>query len=325
MKKALNLIIMYFVTLIVGILLGTGLYSFYINGLNFIAGTELKLFTQKDLLDAFFFTTFCLLVIICPLVSYYKIRHPGGVPQVIAFIFLSLITWCIAIPTVFNLNLKYISSNDFLGEKESLSKGYFRQVDDKVYYFTKDFTKNSQGVPESTAVIIDTAEDGIVTVQDIIDMPSLGVNKSAAPYREILVKKTFETNQLPITIDFKELFFKSNYHIQCGLKTLIGYLSLALVICSLFALTNMFKWKLLNTLLILGATVCILIFNTNPGLLPFGIIEQKFYNSGFIQFLSQFGTEPLMIFTNYIVAVVFIVTGIVVSIVRNHKNKKRNR
>lgn len=325
MKKALNLIIMYLVTLLSGVIVGTVLYSFYLNGLSFIAGTEIQFFTKKELFNAFFYTAFCLLVFICPLISYYRIRHPGGIPQFIAFVILSLLTWIVLIPSVFNLNKKYIEKNDVIIDYVPLSKGYFRKVDDKVFYFTKDFTDNGTGALESTCVEIDTTEDGVVKVVDVVDSPALEVNESARPYREILVKNTFKKNDCPVSINFKELFFDCNFHIQCGLWTFIGYLSFGLVLCSVFALTNVFKWKMLNTLLVTCCTFLIITLNSNIGLLPFGTLETKFADSGFITFFSKFGTHPLMVFTNFLFAILFIVTGVIVACVRKHKNKKRNR
>ena len=325
MKKALNLILIYFISLISALVVGTVLYSFYINVLHFIAGTEIQFFTKKEMLDAFFYTSFVVLIFICPLISYYKIRHPGGVPQLIAFILLGALTWAVAIPSVFTLSRKYIENTVYESKNISLSKGYFRQVDDKVYYFTKEFADKGNNTYKTTCVEIDTAEDGSIKIVDVIDSPSLPVNKAAKPYKEILVKNTFQQNQFPLSIDFKELFFDCNFHIQCGLMTFIGYLSLALVLCSVFGLTHVFKWKLLNTLLITCTTFLILLFNSNQGLLPFGAIETRFADSGFIRFFSKFSTHPLMVFTNFLTAIIFIVTGVVIFIVRSHKNKKRNR
>lgn len=325
MKKAFNLILVYFISLISALALGTVLYSFYINVLHFIAGTEIKFFTKKELLDSFFYTAFIVLLFICPLISYYKIRHPGGVPQLVAFILLSVFTWVIAIPSVFNLSRKYVENTEYVENHVALSKGYFRQIDDKVYYFTKEFADKGNNVYKSTCVEIDTTEDGTVQIVSVVDSPSLPVNKAAKPYKEILVKNTFQENNFPISIDFKELFFDCNFHIQCGLMTFIGYLSLAFVMCSVFALTHVFKWKLLNTLLITCSTFLILLFNSSHGLLNLGVIENKFADSGFINFFAQFSTHPLMVFINFVTAMGFIITGVVVFIVRSHKNKKRNR
>ena len=49
MKKALKLFVIYLIVLITGTVLGTILYSFYLNLLGFIAGREIKFFTDQEL------------------------------------------------------------------------------------------------------------------------------------------------------------------------------------------------------------------------------------------------------------------------------------
>ena len=136
MKKALNLVLAYFITLISGVVIGSVLYSFYISVLKYVAGTEVAFFAKNDMLYALFYILLCILIIICPMISYYRIRHPGGVPQIIAFVILVCLTWGILIPTVYNVSSKYQSEYYVADENVPLSKGYFRRVDDKVYYFT---------------------------------------------------------------------------------------------------------------------------------------------------------------------------------------------
>ena len=78
MKKALKLFVIYLIVLITGTVLGTVLYSFYLNLLGFIAGREIKFFTDQELFKSAFYVMFCMLLLVLPLISYYRIRHPGG-------------------------------------------------------------------------------------------------------------------------------------------------------------------------------------------------------------------------------------------------------
>ena len=50
MKKALNLLIAYLITLVTGTLVGSVLYSFYISVLKYVAGTEVAFFAKNDML-----------------------------------------------------------------------------------------------------------------------------------------------------------------------------------------------------------------------------------------------------------------------------------
>ena len=324
MKKALNLIIIYFITLISGVLLGSVLYSFYINVLNFVAGTEIKFFTKNDMLYAIFYISFCVLFIVCPLISYYKIRHPGGVPQLITFIILSALTWVIFIPGLFKINDNYIENHYVAAEKEPLSKNYFRQIDDKVYYFTKDFEKNNQGQIQTTAVVIDTdAEYKNLKIKKIIDSPDKDYHVAAEPYREILLKNTLHNDDFPVSVNFKYLITTIKNNIADGLLPFIGYLSLGLVMASIFALTNCFDWKLLNTLLISITSVFILVLNSCPQFFRLDLLADKLAGSGFLRTFEHFGSEPLVVFINFVLSLIFITVGVVMFIVKRHKNRNR--
>ena len=47
MKKALNLLIAYLITIVAGTLVGSVLYSFYISVLKYVAGTEHVIFSKE--------------------------------------------------------------------------------------------------------------------------------------------------------------------------------------------------------------------------------------------------------------------------------------
>lgn len=325
MKKALNLILIYIITIIIGSAIGTVLYSFYLNVLDFIAGTEIQFFTKKDLISSFFYTAICLLFFICPIISYYRIRHPGGMPQIITFVFLALLTWAVAIPGLFHLSKKYIQQDSFVTKNECLSKGYFREVDDKVYYFVKDAELNQNGKLETTAVIINTNPNGNVSIEKVVDSPDSDLRKAAEPYKEILLKNTFQKNELPFSLKLNTLIENCNSKVNGTIFTIIGYLSLGLIMASVFALTNVFKWKLLNTLFISIVSISTIIINANPGLIPFYFIEEKLAGSGFMQFLSNFGSNPLLVFSNFLFALIFISIGVIQFIIRKHKSKRSRR
>ena len=103
MKKALKLALIYFIILIIGTILGTILYSFYLNLLGYIAGKEISFLTNSELLNSFFYVLFCMLLFIIPVIAYYRIRHPGGILQFVVYVVLCLLTWIILIPCTFKL------------------------------------------------------------------------------------------------------------------------------------------------------------------------------------------------------------------------------
>ena len=238
--------------------------------------------------------------------------------QIIAFILLSFLTWVVLVPCVSSLSRKY-SENAIVSEPAVLSKKYFRQAGDKVYYFTKDFEKNINGEKQAPAIVIDTSDDGVVSIENVIDSPDSELNKYSEPYKEILVKNTFQGNDFPLAVNFRNIIAMCESNIKGGFLSFLGYLSFGLALSSVFALTCAFHWNLLNTMLITFLSFLVLILNSHPELLSFVAFKKKVGNNGFSRFLSQFGSEPIMVFVNFLLSFVFILTGVIIFIVRKHK------
>ena len=85
MKKALKLIFMYIILIAAGLLIGTLFYSLFLDVLNFAAGRKMIILNLVELKKAFFVVASFMMILICPLLIYTRIRHKGGVLQLIAF------------------------------------------------------------------------------------------------------------------------------------------------------------------------------------------------------------------------------------------------
>ena len=103
MKKALKLAVIYLIILIFGTVLGTLLYSLYLNLLGFVSGREISFFSDEELFKSVFIVMPCMLIFIIPVISYYRIRHPGGILQLIVYMVLCLLTWALLMPLTFKL------------------------------------------------------------------------------------------------------------------------------------------------------------------------------------------------------------------------------
>mgnify|MGYP003571300649 CR=1 FL=1 len=324
MKKALNLIIIYFVFLILGIAFGTLLHTMYSNILNYVAGRDLQLFSVESLIESFVHISFCMLFLICPAVSFYRIRHPAGVSQGIAFIIMSFLTWAILIPANHNF-CNYLTDNFLTSapQKTYLSKDYFRHVDNEVYYFTDDFTYSEKGGMEADAVVISISrERSYVDYRPVRDTPSLKVNSAAAPFREVLVSQSFLNDTKSLFVNFEELVKKARRTIDAGFIRYIFYLSFGLALCSIYALTDLFDWKLLNSVLLFFLSAFVL--GCNSGLLSpwLSSIEAGIDSNVVYSFLAHWTEEPLVFVGNCLLALLLLVLWIVTSIVKNHKRKK---
>ena len=322
MKKALKLALVYLINLIAGTVIGTVLYSLYLNLLGFVAGREINLFNDAEILQALFYVMCCMMIFILPLISYYRIRHPGGVLQFVVYLVLCVLTWALLMPCSFKLRDFCFRKFSHTVKTESLSPNYFRQVDDDVYFFTRDFNVQIEGrAPEAPVIIIDTKENGIVEYKTMGDYPNQDINKKALPFREIQLKKIFGEQESPIPINFKLIISMIEGGYSWSLTHLLTLLSFALLICSVYGITNLFDWRLLNAIILLVITAVIIIFNSIYFTPMFEAIKNRMNNLGMFNALRGITTEPLLFITNIFFALVFITTGIIKFAVRKHAQK----
>lgn len=322
MKKAIKLIIIYFTFLLLGIFLGTILYSLYLNTLSFVSGNEVKLFSISVFLKSAIHVSYCLVFLICPLICYYRIRHPAGIAQTIAYVILCFVTWFGLFPGVYYSNKLYVKHSKAKSEMIHLSEGYFRPGEEKIYFFTKDFDEN-KFIATSTGIIIDTSEEGIVTVEDVQDDFRLELNKSASPYKEIQLKKIFEKKGKAIPVNFETLISVAKRSFERGFFSYLNFLSLALVICAIYMLSSFFEWKLLNTTFIFFVTAAILSINSVYYSPAFINIKHKIGDNKFFEMLSGPIDDPVIFVFNNLITLIFVTIFVVRIIVKKHKNKNR--
>lgn len=322
MKKALKLAVIYLIILIFGTVLGTLLYSLYLNLLGFVSGREISFFSDEELFKSVFIVMPCMLIFIIPVISYYRIRHPGGILQLIVYMVLCLLTWALLMPLTFKLkdfcNRKFVTQT----ERQSLSPNYFRKVDDVVYFFTREFQNNTTGrVAEAPAIVIDTSEFGDVHFRTIGDYPNLDLNRKAAPYREIQLKNIFGNGEKSIPVDFKILlsFISGSY--SGGLSHFLTLLSFALLICAVYSMTNFFDWRLLNAIIIFIVTALTLCVNSLYFMPQFADLIGRVTNNGFFRAFGNIVKEPLLFLINSFSALILILSGSIKFAVRKHAKK----
>ena len=324
MKKALKLVFIYLIILITGTVLGTLLYSLYLNLLSFVSGREITFFADAELFQSLFYVLPCVVILIMPLISYYRIRHPGGAMQLVIFLILSLVTWIVVMPC--SLKLKSYCNKRFNLEttREPLSPHYFRQVDNNVYYFTREFESENEGqVPQAPAVVINTNEFGTVDYRSIGDYPGFALNRKAQPYREIQLKNIFGDGENPVPVDFRLLITKINSAYTRDLRQLLLLLSFVVLICSVYGLTNLFDWRLLSTVMLVISTALILCLNSVYYSSYFDVIKSRIMDNGFFRFFNNIVSEPILFLINSFFALVFIISGIIRFAVRKHAKKAR--
>ncbi|MBP5520059.1 MAG: hypothetical protein J6X84_05720 [Treponema sp.] len=324
MKKALRLAIIYLFCLIVGTVLGTVLYSLYLNLLNFIAGHDISFFSDQELFNSFFYVLFCMLLFIIPAISYYRIRHPGGIMQFVVYVVLCVVTWLIIMPCAVKLQNYCLKHVHFTEKEEYLSANYFRKVDDSIYYFTREFERaEDENYAKAPAVVINTKEDGIVSYDTVLNLPGFDLNRKAAPYREIQLKNIFGSERNPIPIDFKTLISHICDSYSGGRKHILLLLSFVLLLSSLYGVTTFFEWRLVNAIIIFISDSSILCFNSIYFHPEYDALKASFSNNGAIRALGNVVHEPLLFLINCFVALIFITAGVIRFVIRIYSKKAK--
>ena len=318
MKKALKLVLMYFLTLILATAAGVIFYSVYLGIQKYVVGGDLVFFTKEGFLRALFYVISCVTILICPAMLYVRISNKGGIAHFITFILLSAVTWGVLIPVQIKLENKIIYN--IKDSSRMLSAGYFRQSDDKIYYFSNFYNANPYVSP--TTVVIDTSENGEVEITKTAPSRDFVLFRDSAPYGDVLVKNMFEgsTPSEPI-ISFSLIMSHAENAMNSGWTFYLAFMSMGLLLCCLYGSADMFRWKLLNTCFMMTAAFFVLAANTlyfHPVVTSF--CRQYINNRPFIVFLSKYMDYPLLVISNVFFSLVFIVIGIV----RFATRKKRN-
>jgi len=325
MKKAIQLLLMYFILLFSTIIFGTLIYSVYLNILNFVAGKDFNLFNNYDLLKSLFFVTYCALFLIGPFLSYYRIRFTGGVPQTIVYALLILITWGLFFPGVIFLERIYESNSKITRIENRLSGNYFRKDGTKVYYFTRDFYSDPISFDDTTTVIIDTKDNGSVTVEKIKEQDDFELIKDAAPYKDILIKNTFNSHRIPYFLDFGVLIQKGKADFAKGWTFYLGFCSMGLLLGSVYALSNYFAWKMISACLLVCVTTAIYILNSLTAGGYLSKLVAKTEQIGFVAKLTNIFDNPFLVFVNTLLSLILIIVGIIIFAIRQHHKKASGR
>ena len=316
MKKAFGLVLTYFLFLIIGTAIGMFFYYVYLNIQSSVAGQPFEFFKKEELLRVLFYVLGCLFLFSCPAMVYVRISNKGGILHFIFFIVLSALTWVLFVPLLGHFEKK--ASYKVIDSSRFLSQGYFRQNGDKIYYFTSDYNKNPY--MDTTTIVIDTSSEGTVEVEKIQPSRDFILFRDSAPYSDILIKKAFDESESAPVISFAQIMDRAMTSFSKGWTFFLAFLSLGLVLASLYGTADLFRWRLLNTGFLMIMTCGILAAHTlyyHPVFTSFR--RQYINNKGFFIFLSKFMDDPLLVLVNVVLSLTFIVIGIVRFATRNKR------
>ena len=308
MKKAFRLVLTYFLFLVIGTAIGMFFYYVYLHLQASVAGQQAPLFIKEDLFRVLFYVIGCLLLFVCPAMVYVRISNKGGIAHFIMFILLSCTTWAVLIPLLGHFENKVTYNTK--DSSKMLTGGYFRENGDKVYYFTDDYNKNSY--TDTTTIVIDTTQDGTVEIENIKSSRDFILFRDSAPYNDILLKKTFNESEHQSIISFSLIMQHAQVAFAKGWTFWLGFLSLGLLIMSLYGTADLFRWRLLNSGFLMIMTFGIFTANTlyyHPAVTSFR--RQYINNKSFFIFLGKYMDDPLLVLVNVSFSLVFVIIGIV--------------
>lgn len=323
MKKALNLLLAYFLFLLFGILALTVFNVLNMSIQSFVAGREIKFFTETRFVKAFFDACFTAIFVICPCISYYRIRHQGGVLQAVSYVLICALTWALLFPGVDALEKRYSARHYMQSEYSQLSAGYFRNTGDRVYYFKNEFSELPNGSYEANAVVIDLSDNGKVSSRPIVNSPYFELNRAGKPFTDPLIKQNFESEVGgAFSFSFKNLISLGRNALEKGLTFYLGFASVALVLCCLYAMTGFFEWKLLNScFLIVASTLCYFINMSGFEFFP-SSVKSAMNSNSFVRILEHYFDSPVLTALNVFVSILFVIMGLIKLLVKNHKARK---
>lgn len=307
MKKAIKILLVYFVYLLLTIIFGTVFYMAFLGVVNTTAGHKVIFWNQTSFIKTFFFVFVCSISLICPFVISYRIRHRSGFMQAIVYIIVCVINWGILFPIA-------ITQSDKAGYEEIKidnrinSANYFRDSGKEIYYFTEDLVEDGNAV---SSIVISPQKKDAVEYKEISANKDFILFKNAAPYNDVFTKKAFPNEFLFSYIDTRVLLKNAVTCLGKGWTFWLGFLSIALAISSLYGLSNFFDWKLLDTALVIIMYVLILICNTyyySDAFMPFKL---KYLSGGFFTSLEKFVDNPAIVLLNLVTSILFVVIGLV--------------
>jgi len=310
MKKALRLIFMYLLFLMFGVSLASVIYSFFQNVLHFVAGRKIELFEWKNFILSVIFITQSILFMICPLMAYYRIRHTGGFVSLVTYIILCFITWIILFPLTLQLNKKIVPKIKGEIVEQPLSGGYFRRVDDKIFYSIKDLPASDAESDSVSMLVIDTSADNGIT--ESLEGNDSVLYEKALPFRDVLIKDNFLLKDNKSTISFRFLISKAESAWEKGFTHWMGFLSLGFLLSSIYGLVSFFAWRLVNAVFCFFITFAAIVLNSfyfSPVLETFRNMD--FMKNTFFNFLGKYIDEPFLCIVNIFFGLLFIAVGII--------------
>lgn len=336
MKNALKMMLSYLMFLIIGTVVGIIIIVEFLATVGLIAGRTQPLFASEIFVRAFFIVAPVIIVGSCTFLALYAVRHHvKKVASALTYTFLCLLTWLVLFPAF----LVFAERSSFLAQFETveslaeindapLSKNYFRKAGNFIYYITDETAKQSkQTTINAVTGLKEEKSDSVVIFTEGIDPESMmfevssvsdTLKEQAEPFTDTLIRDTMSYELLPVFYrSFDLLMATAKNAWDAGVINWIFFASLGCALCSVYAFIGLSRWRIINTLAVVLMTACIFICNYLyfAGFIP--IINIPL--GGIFSKIDNLFLELI----NFCISIVFILIGVIVSIVRSARKGYR--
>ena len=258
MKRALAIVLDYFVILAAACAAGILIYMAFFNCTTLIAGETVHF--QKEILMYGFFETFpAVLLFMSLILIVYKIRHKGNpAASLITYVILVSFTWFWLYPLSLIFENRFYSrylSPAQVQSMQDLSAGYFRSNGGTIYYF-KESARDS-----ADCLTVYSEKGSFPRLEEVDVSPLSDFAKNALPFREPLIKDAMDGVPYRIMRIFSSIKMRAHLSWQSGYVSWIMFCSLGLVLAGVYIFVRLSQWRLVNTLIAVTLYVCIIAFN----------------------------------------------------------------
>ena len=328
MKKALEMIINFVAILIAGLIVGSFVYIQYLICINMIAGHQLEI-SKKIIFYALLESSTVVFLLMIPCLIIYKIRHlTNPVATAITFSILCALVWLVFLPC--SQIIKQKAFPDFkieFSDKSALSNGYFRNINDRYYYFMNDEDTDSETA--DTLLLYDAANPGkLGQLETVSTKPISELAKTAEPYKDPLIKQNMSDIPLPV-LHLVNIYAKSvSRSWTNGFISWLCFCSIGFLMASVYSLVQISPWRIVNFTYIvtiqLGAVLLNTVYYTNKFFNARLFLNKLVFGADFSRF-QYFQTRliqlPLVII-NLLLGIIIIVTGIIITAVKHNKYRR---
>lgn len=247
----------------------------------------------------------------------YLIRHSSKnkLPGIITSVILSVSTWIFLVPVSYTL----IDQDTIFApvETPSLTPGYFRHINNSIYYFTSvDSASKVNGLSIDKNYFSGKDSNHQITIFHDQDF---AFERDDNGFIDPIIAKMMNTPK-PIVFIFQGLFkliIESVRAISKGILSWLLFSSIIIALASTSAITECTSWRLANAFHVVAANSCILLLNF---LFYAGLYDRFLNKISSVGFGLHFVKDNFQVLMNGTISLLLILIGVFSYILKHKKN-----